>query len=80
MFQISRIQASVAFKSVACKRKSIYLTPFNFRPPLIFGRGGRKLEGSKKSSSFLGGRKLKGAEIFPKPIYNIKTKTKKFYL
>ena len=24
-----------------------YLTPFNFRPPLIFGRGGRKLEGPK---------------------------------
>ena len=37
-----------------------YLTPFNFRPPLIFGNF----------------RKIKGADIFPKVLYNIKTKTK----
>ena len=39
-----------------------YLTPFNFRTPLIFGRGWPK---------------MKGAEIFPKPLYNIKQKRKK---
>ena len=37
-----------------------YLTPFNFRPPLIFGRGWPKIRGSKKSSFFLGGQKLMG--------------------
>ena len=38
-----------------------YLTPFNFRPPLIFGRGWPK---------------IRGTEIFPKPLYNIKQKRK----
>ena len=56
-----------------------YLTPFNFRPPLIFGRGGRKLEGPKKSSLFLGGRKLKGPKFFQNPSITLKQKRKKSF-
>ena len=43
-----------------------YLTPFNFRPPLIFGRGWPKIRGAEKVKLFFGWPKIKGAEIFPK--------------
>ena len=51
-----------------------YLTPFNLRPPLIFGRGW-----PKKSSFFLGGRKLKGTKFFQNPSITVKIKTKNVF-
>ena len=47
-----------------------YRTPFNFRPPLIFGRGWPKIRGAEKVEPFFGWPKTKGAEIFPKHLYN----------
>ena len=41
---------------------------------------GRKLEGPKKSSLFFGWPKIKGAEIFPKPLYNIKKNEKMLFI
>ena len=32
--------------------KKSYLTPFNFRPPLIFGRGWPKIRGAEKVKLF----------------------------
>ena len=54
-----------------------YLTPFNFRPPLIFGRRWPKIRGAEKVLLFFGWPKIKGVEIFPKPLYNSKQKRKK---
>ena len=61
-----------------------YLTPFNFRSPLIFDRGWPKIRGAenkrgRKSLAFFGWPKIKGAKIFPKPLFNSKEKRKKNY-
>ena len=53
-----------------------YLTPFNFRPPLIFGRGWPKIRGAEKVEPFFGWPKIKGSEIFPKPSIILKQKRK----
>ena len=53
--------------------------PFNFRPHLIFGRGWPKIKRGRKSQAFFGWPKIKGPEIFPKLLYNIKTKTEICY-
>ena len=66
-FKMLRVSLSPLHKYI-----SYYLTPFNFRPPLIFGRGWPKIRGAEKVKPFFGWPKIKGAEIFPKHLYNIK--------
>ena len=44
----------------------IYLIPFNFRPPLISGRGWPKIKGAQKSQLF-GWPKIEGSENFLYP-------------
>ena len=55
-------------------RDFTYLTPFNFRPPLIFGRGWPKIRGAEKVKLFFGWPKIKGAEIFLNPFITLKQK------
>ena len=43
-------------------------------------RGWPKIQGAEKVLASFWVAKIKGGEIFSKPLYNIKTKTKKFYL
>ena len=45
------------------QREGAYLTPFNFRPPLIFGRGWPKIRGAGKILLFFGWPKIKGTEL-----------------
>ena len=63
-------------EQIYCKKSIIYLTPFNFRPPLIFGRGWPKIRGAEKVSIFLGGRKLKGPKFFQNPSKRLKQRRK----
>ena len=52
-------------------------TPFNFRLPLIFGRGWPKIRGTEKVYLFLGSRKLlKGPKFFQNSSITLKQKRK----
>ena len=45
---------------------------------IFFKAGGGTHQGGGNKISYM--PKIKGGEIFPKPLYNVKTKTKKCYL